>query len=137
MRLQHGFVIQMKSEVMIACIILVKAVGKLAQDFRVASFYAILSENSLAVFLWLRLRRLRRPIGTHPTTSAKTRIFKLRSRQIDHCLGQRATKAMVGGCLMGVYLTGVHLMGVHLTGVHLTGIHSMGMHLIGVHFTDI
>jgi hypothetical protein len=51
---------------------------------------------------------LRAECGGPPTTTyRKPRILKLRSRYIDHCLGQRATKAIVGGCLMAVYLVGV------------------------------
>ena len=51
------------------------------------------------------------------------------SGKIDHCLGKRATKAMVGGCLMGVYLnvTG-HVS--HRRGrasQYLTGLYFMGV----------
>ena len=73
----------------------------------------------------------------HPVvsdSSAKIRILQLKSRQIDHRLGQGATKAMVSGCLMGVYLTGVHLMGVHLMVVYLICVHLMNVHLMRIYF---
>jgi hypothetical protein len=72
---------------------------------------------------------MRSAIGTTPQLAQKL-IFC--NSDLDHCLGQGATKAMVGGCLIGVYLTGVHLMGVHLMVVYLIYVHLMNVHLTGV-----
>jgi uncharacterized protein YjbI with pentapeptide repeats len=60
-----------------------------------------------------------------------------RFQEIDHRLGQGATKAMAGGCLMGVYLIGVDLMGVYLIGVDLMGVYLIGAYLTGAFISRV
>jgi hypothetical protein len=91
----------------------------------------------------------------HPTTSAKTRIFKLMGVYLMgvhlmgvyligvhlmriHFMGMHLIGIhLIGVCLMGVHLIGMCLMGVHLTGVHVIGIHFIGVHPIDVYFMDV
>jgi uncharacterized protein YjbI with pentapeptide repeats len=109
----------------------------------------------------IRVRGMRRPIGTFYLLAQKLVFCKLRSRQIayenaydlfvphgcashGHVSHRRVSHGRVShrrasrGCVpLNVHPTGVYLMSVHLTGVHLMGLYLTGVHLMGMHLTGV